>query len=130
LEDEMTIEVMEESSGNVLGFQLSGKITDREYKEVLIPKLEEALKADEPSRMVVYIDETYAGLDAGAMWDDAKFGLSHFGDVVRGRFKKIALVGGPAWQRRVGEIFGRLIPGEIKAFDSDELKQAWTWARE
>jgi hypothetical protein len=126
----VAVELMEESSGSLLGFKLSGKITDEDYKAVITPDLEAALGSGQPVRMVVYIDESYAGLEAGAMWDDAKFGLSHLGDVIRGRFKKIALVGGPGWQRRVGEIFGHLMPGEIKGFEASQLGEAWSWVKE
>jgi SpoIIAA-like len=125
----LTVEVMDEGRGDALGFKLSGKITDEDYKNMVTPKLEEALKPGRPIRLLVYIDETYKGLEVGAMWDDAKFGLSHLGDVVRGRFEKVALVGGPNWQRRVGEIFGHLIPGEVKAFEAEELEQAWGWVK-
>jgi hypothetical protein len=126
----MTAELMEESSGTLLGLKLSGKITDEDYKDVITPRLEEALKSGEPVRMLVYIDESYTGLEGGAMWDDARFGLSHLGDIVRGRFKKIALVGGRGWEMKAGEIFGHLIPGEIKAYDVAELDQAWSWVKE
>jgi SpoIIAA-like len=126
----MTVEVMEESAGDVLGFKLSGRITDEDYKNVMTPRLEEALKGGDPVRLLVYIDETYRGLEPGATWDDAKFGLSHLGDIVRGRFKKVALVGGPNWQRRAGEIFGHLIPGEVKGFEAEEMDKAWTWVKQ
>jgi hypothetical protein len=126
----MTVELMQESGGNVLGFRLSGRITDEDYKSMITPTLEDALKSGEPVRMVVYLDESYAGLEAGAMWDDAKFGLSHLGDLIHGRFKKIALVGGPGWQRRAGEIFGHLMPGEIEGFEASQLGEAWNWVKE
>jgi hypothetical protein len=125
----MTVELMEGSSGSVLGFRLGGKVTAEEYEAELTPRLEEALKSAGPVRLLVYLDESYEGLEAGAIWDDAKFGLSRLGDIVRGRFEKVALVGGPDWQRRAGEIFGHLMPGEIEGFDAGDLEKAWDWVK-
>ena len=38
------IEVLSGSKGDVLGVKVSGRLTDKEYKDTLIPKIESALK--------------------------------------------------------------------------------------
>jgi hypothetical protein len=38
------IEILPGSGGNVLGYRASGKLTDADYKDVLVPKLEEVAK--------------------------------------------------------------------------------------
>ena len=37
------IEVLPESRGNILGIRASGKLTDADYKDVLIPYLEKII---------------------------------------------------------------------------------------
>ena len=82
--------IMTQSHDNVIGVQGRGKVTDQDYLEVLIPKLEEVLKNYGKARFLYYLDKDFAGWEMGAMWEDAKFGLRHKDD-----FEKIAVVGGP-----------------------------------
>ena len=57
------------------------------------------------------------------MWDDTKVG---FADVTR--WEKIAVVSDKDWVRhRALDIFGYLLPGEVKAFTISEQSTARTW---
>ena len=125
----MAVEVMNESSENVLAIRASGKMTDDDYKDTWIPKMEELLKAHGSLRLLVYMDETFEGFEPGAMWEDTKFGFSHRGTAARGQFEKIAIVGGSDWYRRFGEIFGHLVPGELESFEASDLGAALEWVR-
>jgi hypothetical protein len=39
------VEILPRNRDDVVGLKVSGKLTDKEYKEMLIPKLETAVKA-------------------------------------------------------------------------------------
>ena len=125
----MATEVMSESAGVVLGVRATGKLSDEDYKDVWIPRINEVLEQHGEIRFLLYMDDGFDGFEPGAMWDDAKFGFSHLGDAVKGKFKKIAMVGGSKWERRFAEIFGHLIPGEIEGFESSGLERAWAWVK-
>ena len=125
----MAAELMEESSGNVLAIKASGKLTDDDYKDTWLPKMEEILKAHGALRVLIFMDESFGGFEAGAMWEDTKFGFSHLGTATRGKFEKIAIVGGSEWSRRFGEIFGHLMPGEVESFEGSALADALEWVR-
>lgn len=125
----MAVEVMQEGSGNVLAIRASGKMTDDDYKDTWLPKMEELLKAHGTLRVLIYMDEGFDGFEAGAMWEDTKFGFSHLGTAARGKFEKIAVVGGSEWYRRFGEIFGHLMPGELKSFEASDLNGALAWVK-
>jgi hypothetical protein len=125
----MAVEVMNESSGNVLAIRASDKMTDDDYKDTWIPKMEELLKAHGALRVLIYMDESFEGFAPGAIWDDTKFGFSHLGTAARGKFEKIAMVGGSDWYRRLGEIFGHLMPGELKSFEASDLDDALEWVK-
>jgi hypothetical protein len=75
------------------------------------------------------MDNGFEGFEAGAMWDDAKFGFSHLKTAATGKFEKIALVGGSKWERRFAEIFGHLMPGEVEGFEGSSLDKAWDWVK-
>jgi hypothetical protein len=83
------VSVMPPSHHNILGIQGTGKLTEADYQDVLIPQLEGVLKKYPKARFLYYLDEGFTGWEMGAMWEDAKFGLRHKDD-----FEKIAVVGG------------------------------------
>lgn len=118
------IEIMPESSGNVVGVRASGKLTDAEYKQVLIPKLEALFDQYGKLDVLFYMDEAFVGWDLEAAWDDASYGLRHRAD-----FGKLAAVGGPAWVEWCIKLSGFLMIGEIRIFPADQLDRAWAWNR-
>jgi len=126
----MAVEVMSESSGKLLAIRASGKLTDDDYKDVLIPRMNETLKAHGSMRLLLYMDDAFEGFEPGAMWEDTKFGFSHLGTAVRGKFEKVAVVGGSQWYRRFAQIFGHLMPGEVESFEAADMDRARQWLSE
>ncbi len=114
--------IMPQSHDNVLGVQGTGKVTDHDYLNILIPQLEEVLKKYGKARFLYYLDEGFAGWEMGAMWEDAKFGLRHKDD-----FEKIAVVGGPKWVAWGTRLFSHFMEGQVKIFPPEELQAAWDW---
>jgi SpoIIAA-like len=118
------IEVMSESQGNMIGVKISGKITAREYEEVIIPRVEAILQEYGQARFMYVLDEGFQGAEAGAMWDDTKFGLKHRHD-----FEKLALVGGAKWMEWLTKMCAKFISGETKTFPLERLPEAWDWLK-
>jgi hypothetical protein len=102
-------QIMPESQGKILGVRATGKLTDQDYQEILIPRLEALIKKHGKVRLLCFMDEEFAGLEAGAIWDDAKFFLPHKDD-----FEKMAIVGGPKWIELIMKLFAPLMKGEHK----------------
>jgi len=119
------IEFLPESGGHVLGIRVSGKLTDADYKQTLIPKLESLFHQHGRLDVLFYMDEGFEGWDLGAAWDDASYGLKHRAD-----FGRLALVGGPRWVEWCIKLAGFLMKGEIRIFPGDRLQEAWSWIRE
>jgi hypothetical protein len=118
------IEVMPESQGKVFGVKMSGKITAREYEDVIIPGLETVFQEHGKARFMYLLDESFQGAEAGAMWDDTKLGLKHRKD-----FEKLALVGGSKWMDWLTKLAAKFISGETKTFTSEQLQEAWDWLK-
>jgi len=118
------IEVMPESAGNVFGIKVSGKITAQEYEEVIIPRVDAIIQEHGKARFMWVLDDGFQGAEAGAMWDDTKFGLKHRHD-----FEKVALVGGAKWMEWLTKLFCKLISAETKTFSQDQLQEAWDWLK-
>jgi hypothetical protein len=105
----------------VFGFELAGRLESADYRDVLAPAVERAAASGEV-RIVIVIPE-YEGVSGGAMWEDLKMGVEHWG-----KWKRIALVTDIEWMIRGAEWFGWMTPGEIKRFPLAERAEAIAWA--
>ena len=115
--------ILPESEGNILGLRATGKLTEQDYK-VLLPSLENLLKQHGKIRLLCILDEEFAGMEPGAMWEDAKFFFPHKDD-----FEKMAIVGGPKWIEVIMKLFAPLMPGEMRIFPPEHLAVAWQWLK-
>lgn len=118
------IEIMPESNGSALVFKATGKLTDADYKEVLIPKIEENIKQSGKARVLLFLPADFVGWEAHAMWDDARFGGRHRND-----FEKLAVVGGARWVEWATKIGAYFMEGEVKTFPEARLTEALDWVR-
>jgi hypothetical protein len=118
------IEIMPESNGSALALRASGKLTDADYKEVLIPKIEEVIKRSGKAKVLLYLPVDFTGWEAHAMWDDARFGLRHRND-----FEKLAVVGGAKWVEWATKIGSYFMEGEVRTFPEAQLEEALDWIR-
>src|SRR6188472_1504445 len=71
----MAIEQLSRSSGKVLGFQLSGKLHDEDYKH-FVPAVDAALVSQNKIRLLAWFHD-FHGWDLRALWDDIKFSTTH-----------------------------------------------------
>ncbi|WP_265587372.1 SpoIIAA family protein [Sphingomicrobium arenosum] len=109
---------------DVVAVRLVGVITAEDYDKTLIPMIEARLEDREAVKMLVVMDDDYAGYSPDAAWADAKFGLGH----VR-NFKRIALVTDIGWVRRAAKLFAPLWDVDSRLFDVADLEEAKAWVK-
>lgn len=84
---------------NVLAAACEGRVTRRDYDDVLIPAANAALQRHPKLRVYYEITPQFTGIDAGAIWDDLRVGMGHLL-----RWEHMAVVsesnGSDSWQRR------------------------------
>ena len=98
--------------------------TADDYETVWIPRIEAVLREHGTVRMLLYMDEGFAGWELGAAWDDAKVGLRF-----QRRCERIAVVGGPRWVDWGTKLVAPMLHGEVRTFAADALPAAWDWIR-
>jgi len=103
------ITISPESRENILVISATGKLIDKDYKEVLIPRLETIIQAHGKARLLLDMVDEFHGWEAAAAWDDARFVLAHMND-----FEKMGVIGGPKWVAWCLKIGSVVISGEIK----------------
>jgi hypothetical protein len=109
---------LERSSENVLGVKATGKLTHADY-QFLIPRLEKLIQEHGTIRVLFELEDC-RGWEAGAAWDDLKFGLKHGGDVER-----CAVVGEKKWQEWMTKLARPFF--NVKYFVKADLERAWQW---
>jgi hypothetical protein len=110
---------------NVVAFRAEGVITREDYEETLIPLIEERISARGKIKLLYWCGEEFEGFSAGAMWDDARFGLTHLGD-----FSKIAVVSDIAWVRQSVKLFAPLMRAPVQVFHNADIEDAKCWLAE
>jgi hypothetical protein len=113
------IEALEGFPANVLAFVCHGRVSRRDYDTVLIPTVEKALQENDKVRLYYETAADFDGIDAGAVLEDAKVGMSHLL-----RWERFAVVTDIDWIKHTMKLFSFLVPGEMKVFSTDEVKSS------
>jgi hypothetical protein len=114
------IEQLPQTSEKVLGFKMSGKLHDADYKR-FVPLVDAAIAKDGKVRLLAEFHD-FHGWDLHALWDDIKFSTTHCTKIER-----IALVGEKAWEKRMAAVCKPFTMAKIKYFDVSEIDAAKTW---
>jgi len=116
------IEQLPAPSDKILGFKLSGKLHDEDYKQ-FVPVIDSAARDGKVRLLAQFHD--FQGWSPRAMWDDIKFATTHCT-----KFDKIALVGDKAWEKWMTTVCKPFTMAKIQYFDASEIDKAWAWLQE
>ena len=114
---------LESGSANIVGFILSGKLHDEDYR-TFVPLLDAAVAAQSKMRLFARFED-FHGWDLRAAWDDFKFGLKHYAS-----FERIALVGDRRWEEWMAIFCKPFTQAEVRYFNATDEAAAWAWLRE
>jgi len=117
------IEQLPQSTGQVLGFQLSGKLHDEDYQS-FVPVIDTAIAQHGKIRLLAWFHE-FEGWDTHALWDDTRFATLHCTEIER-----IALVGEKRWEAWMAMVCRPFTMAKIEYFDVADLDGAWKWLNE
>ncbi|MEM9730045.1 MAG: STAS/SEC14 domain-containing protein [Myxococcota bacterium] len=119
------IEIIQDLPDRVLGIKATGHVTADDYQQVLVPALEAKLTKQKKVRLLYVLGDDFEGYSGGAAWEDAKVGMKHLSD-----FDRAAVVTDVDWVENMVKAFGFAMPGEVRVFDGDELREAREWISE
>jgi len=119
----MSIQLNEESTGKILVVHINGKLAKADY-EHFVPELERLVR--QHGKLRVLFDMTdFHGWEGGALWEDIKFDIKHFGDIER-----LAMVGETKWQHGMATFCKPFTKATIRYFDHAEAGAARKWLGE
>ncbi len=115
---------LEQSTPDILGFLASGRLTDNDYKNFLIPEVKTAIDEKGQIRLLFQLDG-FRGWEIQAAWDDLIFGME-----INSNVDKIAIVGDSRWEQWVARLVKAFTHGEARHFDLGHMDEAWNWVRD
>lgn len=116
------IDLIEDFPDNIVGFAAKGQLTRKDYEQVLIPKVEAALKRHDKIRLYYELGPQFTGVDAGAAWEDAKIGVEHLT-----RWERVAVVTDVDWMKHTVNAFRFVMPGQLRVFPTAQTSEARAW---
>ena len=114
--------VLDSVEDRVIGYRLSGTITEEEVKEIQ-REVEATAEKHGPVRMLCEMGD-FSGAEPRAVWEDLKFTPQYMKDL-----DKFAVVGDKRWHEWVTKLSDATMPAEAKYFDTSEAEEAWNWVR-
>ena len=119
----MPIHLNEENGGRILVVQVTGKLETADYDH-FVPEFERLVR--EHGRVRVLFEMAgFQGWTAGALWQDTRFAVRHFGDIDR-----LAVVGEKAWQEGMATFCKPFTQATIRYFDHANTADARMWLGE
>ena len=116
------IEVLKGFPEGVVAVVAKGRVTRRDYEDILVPAVQVAFGHRDKVRCYYELGRDFAGMDAGAVWEDLRIGLEHFT-----AWERIAVVTDVDWIRLAVNAFRFLLPGEVRVFPTTEGSDARGW---
>ena len=107
-----------------IGFRASGKLTVEDYREVLVPGLQEAVDSGEVRMLFVLTD--FDELEPKAWLEDVKTGFE-LGFLKHAAWRRSAIVSDAEWVKKAFRRFAWMTPGEVKVYGLGEEAEARDW---
>ena len=115
-------EVMQGFPEEVLAVRATGRIGTDDYRDMLVPEVARRIEQHRSLRLLLYLGPQFEGMTPGAMWADAKLGVSHWGD-----FGRMAVVTDVEWITNAVRLFAPLFHHPVRAFPNAQLEEARRW---
>ena len=116
------IAVLDGFPDDVVAITAVGRVTRRDYDEVLIPKVNAVLEKRGKVRCYYELGPRFEGFDAGAVWEDFRLGVAHLA-----RWERVAIVSDLDWIRVTANLFRFLLPARLGVFPTAEANEARAW---
>lgn len=115
--------IMQNAPLNVAAFNATGNISAEDFERTVVPHVKAVIEAYGELNYLLYLNTDLKNFTAGAWLQDALLGIKNLS-----KWNRAAIVTDKEAVQNFTEIFGKIMPGEFKSFDKNELDAAIKWA--
>ena len=119
------IHYLENLPGNVVGFKAVGEVTEEDFTNTVMPKVEALIEKTDRLNYMLVLETSIKNFTMGAWMKDALMGIKHIT-----KWNRAAIVTDVEAIRKFTDIFSIFIPGEFRGFEHNELQEAIDWVSE
>lgn len=116
----MPIKLNESNEGKTVTVHVIGQLIKDDY-EHFVPEFDRLVGLHGKLRVLFDLTD-FHGWTVGALWEDTKFGVHHFGDIDR-----LAMVGDKKWQKGLATFCKPFTKATVKYFDQTDAVEAGKW---
>lgn len=116
------IEQIQSVPPNTAAFRAIADVNADDYKNVVIPVIEDLLKRYDHINFLFVLDTSIADFTIGAIAQDLELGLKHFS-----KWNKMAIVSDSKAIEHFTNGFNYISPGKSKGFAHNKLDEAIDW---
>lgn len=116
---------LEDLPANVAGFKAVGEITEVDFTEIVMPKVQALIDKTDKLNYLLVLETSLKNFSFGAWLKDALMGIKHVT-----KWNRAAIVTDVDAIRKFTDIFSIFIPGEFRGFEHKELQEAIDWVSE
>jgi hypothetical protein len=115
------LRILNDMPPGTVGVEAVGKVTEDDYRDVLAPAVADALQRQD-LRLLYVLGREFDSYSPGAAWEDTKLWAKN----LKG-WERVAIVSDADWLENAVKAFSWLMPGEMKVFETDEMREAKGW---
>lgn len=109
---------------NMVGFRSSGEVTKEDF-ELVKPKVEKLVEKTGKLNYLLFLENSPADFTIGAWLQDALLGIKNLT-----KWNRAAIISDSEMVDKFTSIFSKLMPGEFKVFQKNDLERAIDWTSE
>lgn len=117
------ISIISEAPKNIAAFTATGEVIKEDFDNIVMPYVKAVVEKEGELNYLLNIETDLSNFSMGAWLQDALLGLQNLT-----KWNRAAIVTDKKGVQIFTEIFSKIMPGEFKAFDKDDLQTAIQWA--
>ena len=118
------IEQIKNLPDNMVGFRASGEVTKEDF-DIVHKKVEQLVDRTGKLNYMLFLDTPPSEFTMGAWWEDALLGVKNIT-----KWNRASIISDSETVDKFTAVFSKVMPGEFKVFQKNDLERAIDWTSE
>ncbi len=116
------VELLKDFPPHVAAYRATGEVKKEEYEKVVMARVDEVAASYGKINFLVLLETKMQNYTLPAFFDYLKVSFEHFT-----KWNRMAIVTDQQWVGTAYEVLSKLVPGEIKGYQTDQFQEAKEW---